>query len=177
MSLYGYYTPPPPQPPPAQPQKEPPQIAQEEKKKEPLADPRTFTGVVIDARKVEGNASLFPKIQDEKKKEFYTVGQVNKEDLQKRGMASYAVVSRDAVISKLFPKARVIQVRYMPEGSSTAAKRREGDKPLVLSSVGLDGALKTNLVLDEENAAKLQQMATQTNVLKECRVVIVFSSL
>lgn len=90
-------------------------------------------------------------------------------------MASYAVVSRDAVISKLFPKARILQVRYVPaEGSATSAKRREGDKPLILSAMEAEGALKTNLVLDEESAAKLQQMADNTNVLKECRVVIVF---
>jgi hypothetical protein len=173
LAVLGYYTPPTPQPPPPVEHKEP---TAHVAKNKPLEDPRAFTGVVIDARKVQANASLFPKIQDPKDKEVYTVGQVNKEDLQKRGMASYAVVSRDAVISKLFPKALVLQVRYQPQsGPSAPAKKRQGEKPLVLSSVDVSGELKTNLVLSEEDASKLQQLSEETNVLKECRVIVVLA--
>jgi hypothetical protein len=173
LAVLGYYTPPPPPPPPQVEHHEP---SAHVAKNKPLEDPRAFTGVVIDARKVQANASLFPKIQDPKDKEVYTVGQVNKEDLQKRGMASYAVVSRDAVISKLFPKALVLQVRYQPQsGPSAPVKRRQGEKPLVLSSVDASGELKTNLVLSEEDASKLQQLSEETNVLKECRVIVVLA--
>jgi hypothetical protein len=180
MAVLGFYTPPPPPPPPPKPQppqqkpETPPQIAQPQKK--PLADPRSFTGVVIDARNVQANASLFPKLQDQNKQEVYTVGKVNKQDLQRRGMASYAVVSRDATISKLFPRALVIPVRYQGQTASANASRRQGDKPLVLTGVASDGSLQTNLVLSEEDAAKLQQIAEETSILQECRVVIVLSS-
>jgi hypothetical protein len=110
VAVLGFYTPPPPPPPPpVEKPVEKPKVAQTPKK--PLPDPRSFTGVVLDARHVQANASLFPKIQDQKKQDVYTVGKVNKEDLQRRGMASYAVVSRDATISKLFPKALVLPVR------------------------------------------------------------------
>jgi hypothetical protein len=183
LAVLGYYTPPPPPPPPPKvqppvqpPTKEPPKVAGVETKKAPLADARAFTGVVIDARKVQANASLFPKIQNEKKEEVYTVGQVNKEDLKKRGMASYAVVSRDATISKLFPRALVIPVSYQAQTATSKTPRRQGSNPLILTSVAGDGTLQTNLVLSEEDMAKLQQIAAETNVLKECRVVIVLSA-
>jgi hypothetical protein len=169
LTVLGYYTPPPPPPPP--PPSKPSDQAQVSKK--PLEDPRSFTGLVIDARNVQANASLFPKIQDIRQKDIYNVGQVNKEDLEKRGMASYAVVSRDAVISKLFPKATVLQVSYRSETS--VVKKRQGDKPLVLKSVDAGGQLKTNLVLSEEDAEKIQQISDETNILKECRVIIVLS--
>ncbi|MCI0411414.1 hypothetical protein L0222_01290 [bacterium] len=178
LAVLGYYTPPPPPPvkQPVQPDKETPPGAGAEAKKFPLSDARAFTGLVIDARKVQANASLFPKIQNEKKEEVYAVGQVNKEDLQKRGMASYAVVSRDASISKLFPKALVIRVSYPAQTAPAKTPRRQGDNPLILSSIAADGKMQTNLVLNEEDMAKLQQIAAETTVLKECRVIIVLSA-
>ena len=163
LTVLGYYTPAPPPPPPEKPK--PSGTAQ---MKKPLEDPRSFTGLVIDARNVQANASLFPKVQDPNQKDVYSVGQVNKEDLQKRGMASYAVVSRDAVISRLFPKATVLQVSYQPQ-------KRQGDKPLVLKTVDADGNLKTNLVLSDEDAAKIQQLSEESNILKECRVIILLA--
>ena len=177
MAILGFYTPPPPPPPPApRPEEKPEEKAKVAEQKKPLLDPRSFTGVVIDARKVQANASLFPKLQDEKKQEVYTVGRVNKADLQKRGMASYAVVSRDATISKLFPRARVVQVRYQGQTATANAVRRQGEKPLTVTAVGADGSLQTNLVLSEEDAARIRQLEEETNVLKECRVVIVLSA-
>ena len=178
LAVLGYYTPPPPPPPPpkVQPPVQPPKVAGTDTKKAPLADPRAFTGLVIDARKVQANASLFPKVQNEKKEEVYAVGQVNKEDLKKRGMASYAVVSRDAVISKLFPKALVIPVSYQAQTATSKKPRRQGENPLIVAAVAGDGTLQTNFVLSEEDMAKLQQIAAETNVLKECRVIIVLSA-
>ena len=70
----------------------------------------------------------------------------------------------------------MLQVRYQPQsGPSAPVKRRQGEKPLVLSSVDASGELKTNLVLSEEDASKLQQLSEETNVLKECRVIVVLA--
>jgi hypothetical protein len=181
MAVLGFYTPPPPPPPP--PSTTPPVVKEKpvppsvaEKKSPPISDPRLFTGVVIDARNVQANASLFPKVVDKKKQEVYTVGQVNKADLQKRGMASYAVVSRDATISKLFPKAMVIPVSYQPQTAARSKEvKRQGDKPIVLPAEEVDGTLKTTLILNDDDVEKLRQIAEQTDVLKECRVIIVLS--
>ena len=184
MAVLGFYTPPPPPPPPpvatrppAQTKPKEPVVPQQaEKVSPPLADPRLFTGVVIDARNVQANASLFPKVVDKNKQEVYTVGQVNKADLQKRGMASYAVVSRDATISKLFRRAAlVVPVSYQSQNSRAKDPKRQGDHPIVLPAETAEGTLQTTLVLSDEDVEKLRQLSEQTEILKECRVVIVLS--
>jgi hypothetical protein len=181
MAVLGYYTPPPPPPPPrpvrppAEQQKpKDPAVAQQAGK--PLSDPRLFTGVVIDARNVQANASLFPKIVDKQKQEVYTVGQVNKADLQKRGMASYAVVSRDATISKLFPRALVVRVSYQPQSAPRAQEqKRQGENAIVIPAEAVEGPLQTTVVLNDDEVEKLRQLSEETTLLKECRVVIVLS--
>lgn len=164
---------------PAKPETKPPQVSENQQLNEPAAPGVEFTGVVIDARAVAVAPAIFPKVQDTKKQDVYTVKDANQDDLQKRGMASYATVSRDVTISKLFPKALVVAVNYMPEGPADAGKqkRRQGYKPLVIKAAGTDGqAIKANLVVSEEDAEKLQQLNQKTGALKQCRVVVVVSS-
>ncbi len=165
MTVYGYYTP------------APPAVAQEIQPA-PLPAAETFTGVVIDARKVAVNPGLFPKIKDTQKREVHTASLVNREDLQKRGMASYAVVAPEADITRLFPHARVIAVRYEPQTnpSTSSRKRRQGYRPLVVNAVGAEGTLKANLIVSDEDAAKLKAVDQKTGALKQCRVVVVVSS-
>jgi outer membrane biosynthesis protein TonB len=144
---------------------------------EPASPTTEYTGVVIDARAVAISPAIFPKVQDTSKQDVYTVKETNKDDLQKRGMASYATVSRDVQISRLFPKALVIPVLYMPEGDAAKPKRRQGYKPLVVKAAGAEGAnIKANLVISEEDARRLQELNKATGALKECRVVVVVSS-
>jgi len=169
MAVYGYYTP------------EPPPPAVEPIKPKPVAQAEKFTGVVIDARAVATSAALFPKIETPKKQPVHTAQQVNKDDLMKRGMAAYAVVSRDVKITRLFPNAAlVIPVRYMPGDAGSApagkTKRRQGYQPIVVNAVDSAGKLKATLIVSEEDAAKLKAIDQKTNALKECRVVIVVSS-
>jgi hypothetical protein len=164
-TIFGYYTP------------EPPPAKVEPIKPVAVPEVKTFTGIVIDARKVSITPALFPKITDTKKREVYSVGQVKKDELQKRGLASYALVSRDATISRLFPHAKVVEATYVPgnEASGTNVSRRQGQRPFVVRAFDAGGTLKSNLVLGEEDAAKLATIDENTNALKDCRVVIVMS--
>jgi hypothetical protein len=59
-------------------------------------------------------------------------------------------------------------VSYQPQ-------KRQGEKPLILKTVDADGDLKTNLMLSEEDAAKIQQLSEESSILKECRVIIVLA--
>jgi hypothetical protein len=163
--IYGFYTPEPP-PPKVEPIK--PVVAQQAK---------VFTGVVIDARKVSITPALFPKVTDTKSREVYSVEQVNKEELQKRGMASYTVVSRDAKISRIFPNATVVQVSYSPQTSANSRElvRRQGQKPFVVLAESSEGNLKSNIMLSDQEAAIVAGIDQGTNALKDCRVVIVVS--
>jgi hypothetical protein len=45
----------------------------------------------------------------------------------------------------------------------------------VLPAEAVEGTLQTTFVLSDEDVEKLRQIAEQTEVLKECRVVIVLS--
>jgi hypothetical protein len=166
MTILGYYTP------------EPPAVA-EAVQPTALPDADNFTGVVIDARKVPVNPAVFPKIKDTKNHDVHSVQSVNREDLEKRGMASYAVVARDVEISRLFPHAAVITIAYMPEGDQSAPskqKRRQGYKPLVVTAVDAGGQLKANLIVSEEDAKKMKTVDEKTGAMKQCRVVVVVSS-
>lgn len=166
MTILGYYTP------------EPPPVA-EAVKPEGLPQPEQYTGVVIDARKVPVNPAILPKVKDTKNHEVHTAQTVNREDLEKRGMASYAVVARDVEISRLFPHAAVIAVAYMPDTEPTGPskqKRRQGYKPLVVSAVDAGGNLKANLIVSEQDAKKLKAVDEKTGAMKQCRVVVVVSS-
>jgi hypothetical protein len=102
---------------------------------------------------------------------------VNKDELQKRGMASYTLVSRDARISRIFPHATVVQVSYSPQtsGNSRELARRQGAKAFVAVAESSQGNLKSNIILPDQEAAIIAGIDQSTNALKECRVVIVVS--
>jgi hypothetical protein len=171
MTILGYYTPEPPK--------------EETKAAPPLKtvplpaaakEPEKFTGIVIDARAVAATPAVFPKVKDSKKREIYTVKQVNKEDLQKRGMASFAMVARDVNISRIFPHAAVFKVAYSPANPEPfQAKKRQGEYPYVASVLESNGEIKSELIIGEEDAAAIAAIDEKTNALKQCKVVIVVS--
>jgi hypothetical protein len=70
----------------------------------------------------------------------------------------------------------VIPVRYQTQTGTAKSARRQGENPLILPADGVQGTLQTTLVLSEEDGNKLRQIAAQTSVLKECRVVIVLAA-
>lgn len=163
--IYGFYIPEPP----------PPKV--EPIKPIVISQAKAFTGVVIDARKVSITPALFPKITDTQNREVYSVGQVKQEQLQKRGMASYALVSRDAKISKLFPRAMVVQASFSPSTSSPSQSlvKRQGESPLLVQVHSVDGTIPSDIVLTDQDAAKLAGIGENTDILKDCRVVIVMN--
>lgn len=187
MTVYGYYKVEPEQPetpetPPSTTQSKPPKTpppAKQEVQPAEVPHAEATTGLVIDARKTSASPAVFPKVQDTAGREVYSAASVNKEDLQKRGMASYAVVSREAQISRLFPHAVIISATYLPEGDQQQTqppKRRQGYKPLTVQAADAGGAIKANLIVSEEDAKKIMAIANKSNSLKEARVVVVLSS-
>jgi hypothetical protein len=177
MTLYGLYTPPIPEvtevikP---TPKKQPPkQTASKEPPK-----PKEFSGIVIDARAVPNAApAVFPRVEDTQKREVYGVQKVNQEDLQKRGMASYAVVAREVKISKLYPNAIIIPVSYSPDAPQTQEKpRRQGYAPLTVKASTTKGQLNSTLTISDEDAQKIVDADDESGALKHCRVVIVVPS-
>lgn len=174
MTLYGMYTPPIP---------EVAEAIQPTRKKIPSTTkqqpkPKEFSGIVIDARAVPNAApAVFPQVEDTQKRQVYGVQKVNQEDLQKRGMASYAVVARDVKISKLYPNAIIIPVSYSPDAPQTQdKKRRQGYSPLMVKASNTKGQLNSTLTVSDEDAQKIVDADDETGALKQCRVVIVVPS-
>ncbi len=171
MTLYGMYTPPIP---------EVAEAIQPTRKKIPSTTkqppkPKEISGIVIDARAVPNAApAVFPQVEDTQKRQVYGVQKVNQEDLQKRGMASYAVVARDVKISKLYPNAIIIPVSYSPDAPQTQdKKRRQGYSPLMVKASTAKGQLNSTLTVSDEDAQKIVDADDETGALKQCRVVIV----
>jgi hypothetical protein len=97
--------------------------------------------------------------------------------LQKRGMASYAVVAREVKISKLYPNAIVIPVSYSPDAPQTQEKkRRQGYNPLTVKASTVHGQLNSTLTVSDEDAQKIVDADDESGALKQCRVVIVVPS-
>jgi hypothetical protein len=174
MTLYGMYTPPIP---------EVAEAIQPTRKKIPSTTkqqpkPKEFSGIVIDARAVPNAApAVFPQVEDTQKRQVYGVQKVNQEDLQKRGMASYAVVARDVKISKLYPNAIIIPVSYSPDAPQTQdKKRRQGYSPLMVKASNTKGQLNSTLTVSDEDAQKIVDADDETGALKQCRVIIVVPS-
>ncbi len=70
----------------------------------------------------------------------------------------------------------MIPVSYQAQTAQPAGQRRQGANPIVVPVETAEGSLQTNLVISEQDADKLRQLSEQTNVLKECRVVIVLGA-
>ncbi len=177
MTLYGFYTPP---PPPVTEVIVPTRKKQAAKKEPPKTEPKPsqFTGIVIDARAIPTTPAIFPRVEDTKKREVYGVSKVNQEDLEKRGMASYAVVAREVKISRMFPNATIVHASYSPDPPQVQEKkkRRQGYNPMLVKAAGSDGKLKATLIVSEADAQKIVDADDETGALKECKVVVVVSS-
>jgi hypothetical protein len=156
---------------------EPPPPPEQKPKPAPVQEAKKFTGVVIDARKAPVSPAIFIKVKDTKKRQVINASFVNKDDLLKRGMASYAVVSRDVQISKIFPHALVLPVLYSPGAETRSANlpRRQGETPLLVSAVDAGGELKTDIVISDEDAARLAALDQTSDAIKQCRIIIVLS--
>ncbi|HSE41304.1 MAG TPA: hypothetical protein VLH08_11120 [Acidobacteriota bacterium] len=177
MTLYGFYTPPPPDVTEVIiPTRKKTTVKKEPPK--PEQKPEQFTGIVIDARAVPTTPAIFPKIQDTKKREVYGVSKVSQEDLEKRGMASYAIVAREVKISRMFPNAIIIRASYSPDPPKPGEKkkRRQGYNPMLVKAAGTDGKLKATLIVSEADAQKIVDADDESGVLKNCKVVVVVSS-
>ncbi len=111
--------------------------------------PIPYTGVLVDARGLNLNKALFPKIVNEDNQEVYGLGFVLRPYAIQRGIVSYVHSSLEA---------------YKNE--------RLGTNPLRVVALRVTGKNKTDLVLPNSDAEKLHNSSQNLKLLKECRVVI-----
>ncbi len=112
--------------------------------------PAPRTGVVVDARGLGAHPALLPRLLDRQGRELYGPAWVGRELAVGTGMAVYV---RD------------------PE--TAGSHRRVGPAPLPLTACAASGPGRTDLVLDDESAARLAALPEAARLLGQGRVVII----
>lgn len=112
--------------------------------------PDVFTGLLVDARGLGARPAMSPKLLDESGQEVYGTASVSREYAIQQGMAGYA-----------------------KDINKAAANPRVASNPVVVKAVAVNGKARTNLVISNDDAAKLREMATGQDFLEKCRVMII----
>lgn len=114
----------------------------------PPAD--AFTGLVVDARGLKVRPAMAPKIMDEKGAEVFGSAFVSREYAVQKGVAGYA-------------------------GDLSAAQThpRVANRPITVKALRTEGPGRCDLVIRNEDAAKLRNASEHIGFLKKCRVMLV----
>jgi len=108
------------------------------------------TGLVIDARGLGVRPAMSPRIVDEKGNEVYGSSFVGREYAIQQGMAGYAKSLQQA-----------------------AQSDRVAGSPLQIKAKGVSGQANTDIVVSEADAERIRSAAANSEILKQCRVMIV----
>ncbi len=139
--------------------------------------------LVVDARNLPQDElvrpALFPQIRSTTGDTIYDLGSVREAALVERGMASYVNLSRahDDLLScgpGFMSRLRsLFQTREAwAQERRTRAKRGQF---VITDAARAQGLSKTNLVISEEDARKIREEDASSNILKDCRVIVIVS--
>ena len=109
-----------------------------------------YTGLIFDAKTLSFVPSASPKILDEDGREVYGSAYVSKDWVEKQGIVGYA---------KSVDEARKNQ--------------RVAANPLVIKALKTAGANNLDLVISNEDARKIRELAKNINFLDHAKVMIV----
>ena len=141
--------------------------------------------LVLDARGLEKQApvqpAIFPKIVTEKGETLYEANKVDEEALKKRGMAKYVVSDKsredlascpaqppwDWLLDLVAPCAAQAQERQ---------RRKRRGQYIVKDVQGVQGLMKTNVIISESDAKSIRKEDASNQILKKCRVIVIASS-
>lgn len=108
-----------------------------------------YTGLIIDARHLEANPSLFPKILTDKGLEIYSTSLVNKNFAIDNGF-----------------------VIYMSDPIKAMKHTRVGEKPYLIVATNVTGKNKTQFTIPTKEAVKVLATKETRKNLKKCKVII-----
>lgn len=148
-------------------------------------DDSSHPWLVLDARGVEKQTpvqpAIFPKIVTDKGETIYEVNKVDEGALKKRGMAKYVVSdkNRDELASCPTQAPWNWLFDLVSPGAAQAQerqKRKRRGKYIVKDVQGVQGLMKTNVVISESDAENIRKEDASNKILKECRVIVIASS-
>ena len=112
--------------------------------------PDVYTGLIIDCSDVQLRPALAPKVLSKSGAEIYGSANVSKEFAVQQGMLGYL---------KDIEKAK--------------ATSRVQNNPYIIKAIGVQGTNKADIVISDEDAAKVKELAANLNFLRECRVIAI----
>jgi hypothetical protein len=139
----------------------------------PLAS-ATNAAVLIDARGLGITPALLPSIVSEQGKEVYSPSKVDPRVLEQSGAAKYFSLSKDIDLQSYFyPNVYVIR----PVIRKSDVLSLSGTIPLSIRGISASGSLRSTLVINAEDSAKLDQNPGAANALSEGNIIIVIDPL
>jgi len=112
-------------------------------------DKTDYTGIVFDCRGYNLRPCLFPIIITDEGKEVYSVNFAATNSLIEWSLAQYTT-------------------------NDDFTPPRAGRNPLVIQAIGTNGAHHTKIVITSADAQRIHRSKENVQLLKECRVVIIF---
>jgi len=118
--------------------------------KKPAPQDEVYTGLVIDARGLQGRPAMSPKVFDENGAEVYGTLIVKKDYAVQQGICGYA---RDLTAAQ--------------------SNSRVTNNPFTVKAVRAQGAGMSELIIGNEDANKIRSAKDNLTFLQKCRVMIV----
>ncbi|MDD3552928.1 MAG: hypothetical protein PHC35_00190 [Deltaproteobacteria bacterium] len=144
------------------------------------------TWLVLDARRLpRGSAvkpALFPKVISRSGEVLYSRDTVDRNAIVERGMVRYVVTNRSArdIMSAIDPD-RLPFFSFFDAGPAVAwaeerTPRVKRQNYIVKDAEQSSGLYRTNLVINDRDAAEIKTADREYQVLQKCRVVVIVSS-
>lgn len=112
------------------------------------SQPDVYTGLIIDCTGVELRPALSPKVISSSGREVYGSANVNKDFAVQQGMMG-----------------------YLKNIDSAKENARVTNNPYIIKAIDVKGTNKADIVISDEDAAKIEALANNLNFLRECRVI------
>ena len=113
----------------------------------------SYTGLIVDARGIDTAPCLAPRVVSESGEEVYGPTIISREYAVQRGVTTY---------EKNLTRA----------GQGLFA----GENPLMVTGIGTTARAQTDIIISNEDAARIRSDAGHTTFLSQCRVVIVIDA-
>lgn len=118
-----------------------------------------FTGIIIDAREIDLETAILPKISTDTK-EVYNPKNVDKKTLNEKGAVQYIIAGKEVDAEYILAQSLKQEVE---------ALKRTGIKPEIIKAHKSSGEIKTDVMISEADALKL----LDSNALKNSNISII----
>ena len=149
----------------------------------PAGTDRGGPWLVVDARDLPSGETvqpaLFPRLLSTDGEILYDLDSVREAALVERGMARYVTLSRahDELVATGARFLARLRSLFSVRGAwaQDVRKRKKRGQFVITSAKQAQGLEKTNLIISEEDAGKVRAEDASSDILRECRVIVIVS--